>query len=90
MFEDYLDVLKKYKSVVAVVAILVMAIGAFLVLQQKPEAKTADFPTVSTTTASQESTEKNTVMKSSSARPFSISPSRFVLSISFGFSSWDM
>ena len=58
MFEDYLALLKKYKSVVALGAILVMAIGAFLVLQQKPEAKTTDFPTVTTTTASQESTEE--------------------------------
>ena len=58
MFEDYLALLKKYKSVVALGAILVMAIGAFLVLQQKPEAKTTDFPTVSTTTTSQESTEE--------------------------------
>ena len=58
MFEDYLALLKKYKSVVALGAILVMAIGAFLVLQQKPEAKTTDFPTVSTTSTSQESTEE--------------------------------
>ena len=58
MFEDYLALLKKYKSVVALGAILVMAIGAFLVLQQQPEANTADFPTVSTTTANQESTEE--------------------------------
>ena len=58
MFEDYLALLKKYKSVVVLGAILVMAIGAFLVLQQKPEAKTTDFPTVTTTTASQESTEE--------------------------------
>ena len=58
MFEDYLALLKKYKSVVALGAILVMAIGAFLVLQQQPEANTADFPTVSTTSASQESTEE--------------------------------
>ena len=58
MFEDYLALLKKYKSVVALGAILVMAIGAFLVLQQKPEAKTTDFPTVSTTSISQESTEE--------------------------------
>ena len=58
MFEDYLALLKKYKSVVVLGAILVMAIGAFLVLQQKPEAKTTDFPTVSTTTANQESTEE--------------------------------
>ena len=58
MFEDYLALLKKYKSVVALGAILVMAIGAFLVLQQKPEAKTTDFPTVSSTSTSQESTEE--------------------------------
>ena len=58
MFEDYLALLKKYKSVVALGAILVMAIGAFLVLQQKPEAKTTDFPTVTTTTASQETVEE--------------------------------
>ena len=58
MFEDYLALLKKYKSVVALGAILVMAIGTFLVLQQKPEAKTTDFPTVSTTSTSQESTEE--------------------------------
>ena len=58
MFEDYLALLKKYKSVVVLGAILVMAIGAFLVLQQKPEAKTTDFPTVSTTSTSQESTEE--------------------------------
>ena len=58
MFEDYLALLKKYKLVIALGAILVMAIGAFLVLQQQPEANTADFPTVSTTTASQESTEE--------------------------------
>ena len=58
MFEDYFALLKKYKSVVAIGAILVMAIGAFLVLQQQPEANTADFPTVSTTTANQESTEE--------------------------------
>ncbi len=58
MFEDYLALLKKYKSVVALGAILVMAIGAFLVLQQKPEAKTTDFPTVSTIGTSQESTEE--------------------------------
>ena len=58
MFEDYFALLKKYKSVVALGAILVMAIGAFLVLQQQPEANTADFPTVSTTTANQESTEE--------------------------------
>ena len=58
MFEEYLALLKKYKSVVVLGAILVMAIGAFLVLQQKPEAKTTDFPTVTTTTASQESTEE--------------------------------
>ena len=58
MFEDYLALLKKYKSVVALGAILVMAIGAFLVLQQQPEAKTTDFPTVSTTSTSQESTEE--------------------------------
>ena len=36
MFEDYLALLKKYKLVIALGAILVMAIGAFLVLQQKP------------------------------------------------------
>ena len=58
MFEDYFALLKKYKSVVAIGAILVMAIGAFLVLQQKPEAKTTDFPTVTTTTASQETVEE--------------------------------
>ena len=58
MFEDYLALLKKYKSVVALGAILVMAIGAFLVLQQKPEAKTTDFPTVTTTSASQETVEE--------------------------------
>ena len=58
MFEDYLALLKKYKLVIALGDILVMAIGAFLVLQQKPEAKTTDFPTVSTTSASQESTEE--------------------------------
>ena len=58
MFEDYLALLKKYKLMVALGAILVMAIGAFLVLQQKPEAKTTDFPTVSSTSASQESTEE--------------------------------
>ena len=56
MFEDYLALLKKYKSVVALGTIFAMAIGAFLVLQQKPEAKTTDFPTVSTTTAGEEST----------------------------------
>lgn len=58
MFEDYLALLKKYKLAVAIGAISVMAIGAFLVLQQQPEANTADFPTVSTTTANQESTEE--------------------------------
>ena len=58
MFEDYFALLKKYKSVVALGAILVMAIGAFLVLQQKPEAKTTDFPTVTTTSASQETVEE--------------------------------
>ena len=58
MFEDYLALLKKYKSVVVLGAILVMAIGAFLVLQQKPEAKTTDFPTVTTTSASQETVEE--------------------------------
>ena len=58
MFEDYLALLKKYKSVVALGTIFAMAIGAFLVLQQKPEAKTTDFPTVSTTSTSQESTEE--------------------------------
>ena len=58
MFEDYLALLKKYKSVVALGAILVMAIGAFLVLQQQPEAKTTDFPTVTTTSASQETVEE--------------------------------
>lgn len=58
MFEDYLDVLKKNKLVVAALSGLVLVIAAFLFFQQKPEAKTTDFPTVSTTSASQESTEE--------------------------------
>ena len=58
MFEDYLDVLQKNQLVVAALSGLVLVIAAFLFFQQKPEAKTTDFPTVSTTSASQESTEE--------------------------------
>lgn len=58
MFEDYLDVLKKNKLVVAALSGLVLVIVAFLFFQQQPEANTTDFPTVSTTSSSQESTEE--------------------------------
>lgn len=53
MFETYFDYFKKYKLTIAGAAILVTLIAGFIFLQVKPEAKTADFPEVTVTKASQ-------------------------------------
>ncbi|CQR24811.1 competence protein ComEA [Streptococcus varani] len=58
MFEDYLEVFKKNKLTIAGLCILVLAVGAFFVLQKAPEETSSDFPGLEKLEVVEESQEK--------------------------------